>query len=70
MQDKICLVCGNYGSLLGKTTAEKLDVLRIGPPSQVRTLKINQPAIPLSTYKIIQKYSDIFLLKNFELKYT
>ena len=46
MQDKIYVVSGNYGSLLSKTTAEKLDVLHIGPPPQVRTLKINQPAIP------------------------
>ena len=72
VQDKIYVVNGNYGSLLGKTTAEKLDVLRIGPPPQVRTLKINQPEIPQSTYEIIQQYSEVFqgvgLLKNFKLK--
>lgn len=53
MQDKIYVISGNYGSLLSKTTAEKLDVLRIGPPPQVRILKINQPTIPRSTYEII-----------------
>ena len=72
MQDKIYVVSGNYGSLLGKTTAEKLDVLHIRPPPQVRTLKINQPAIPQSTYEINQQYSDLFkgvgLLKNVKPK--
>ena len=71
MQDKIYVVSGNCVSLLGKTATEKLDVLHIEPPPQVvRTLKINQQTIPLSTYEIIQQCSDFFqevsLLKKFQ----
>ena len=62
---------GHYGSLLGKSTAEALDILRIGPPLQVRAIGTNQNNYPESTQKIIQEYSDIFhgigLLKNFKL---
>ena len=71
MQDKIYVVSGNCVSLLGKAATEKLDVLHIEPPPQVvRTLKINQQTIPLSTYEIIQQCSDVFqevsLLKKFQ----
>ena len=72
---KIYVVKGKWGSLLGKTSAEALDVLRVGPspstPENIANIQTNNN-MPESTKAIVNEHSSIFsgtgLLKNFQLK--
>ena len=70
---KICVVKGRWGSLLGMTSAEALDVLRARPsPSEnIANIQTNNN-MPESTKAILNEHSSIFsgtgLLKNFQLK--
>ena len=57
--------------MLGKATAEALNLLSVGPPQQTTVaLNVQSDNIPLSTQKIIDKYETVFhgtgLLKKFE----
>ena len=71
---KIYVVKGKWGSLLGKTSAEALDVLCVGPspstPENIANIQTNN--MPESTKAIVNEHSSIFsgtgLLKNFQLK--
>ncbi|XP_057293836.1 uncharacterized protein LOC130622367 [Hydractinia symbiolongicarpus] len=69
---KFYIVPGNKGSLLGKDTAEALDILRVGPPQQVAAMEINPDTTPLSTKQIRHRHQSVFegtgLLKDFKLK--
>ena len=72
---KIYVVKGKWGSLLGKTSAEALDVLRVAPspstPENIANIQTNNN-MPESTKAIVNEHSSIFsgteLLKNFQLK--
>ena len=65
---------GKAGSILGKDSAIKLDLLRVGPPPQVTpNININQvTAIPSSTQNVINKHKEIFKgvgkLKDYQLQ--
>jgi len=65
------VIKGSSGSLLGKETAEKLDLLRVGPPHETTNTVITNIKTPASTQGIIDQHNGIFkgigLLKNFEL---
>ena len=71
---KIYVVKGKWGSLLGKSSAEALDVLRVGPSptTQENIANIQTNNMPESTKAIVNEHSSIFsgtgLLKNFQLK--
>ena len=72
---KIYVVKGKWGSLLGKTSAEALDILCVGPspstPENIANIQTNNN-MPESTNAIVHEHSSIFsgtgLLKNFQLK--
>ena len=63
---------GTWGSLLGKTSAEALNTLCVGPltPENVAHLETTNDNIPSSTKSIVNKYSSVFpgtgLLKKFK----
>ena len=74
-KSKIYVVKGKWGSLLGKTSAEALYVLRVGPspstPENIANIQTNSN-MPESTKAIVNEHLSIFsgteLLKNFQLK--
>ena len=72
LSTKFYIVKGNYGSLLGKETAEALDLLRVGPPKFTAAINVPSDNTPPSTQNIIDKYDTVFhgtgTLKNFELQ--
>ena len=72
---KFQVVPGSSGSLLGRTTSEELDLLRVGPkPSLHQVTATEQPSAPTpsNVQHIIEKHKEVFKglgkLKNFELK--
>ena len=72
---KIYVVKGKWGSLLGKTSAEALDVLSVAPspstPENIANIQTNNN-MPESTKAIVNEHSSILSgtgqLKNFQLK--
>ena len=73
------VIKGQGENLLGKSTAENLDILRVGPPKithQTANIQakpvISSKNVPESTKEIIQNHADTFqgtgLLKDFQLK--
>jgi len=66
------VIKGSSGSLLGKETAEQLDLLRVGPPHDTTNTVTTNTKTPVSTQQIIDQHHETFkgtgLLKNFQLQ--
>ena len=69
---KFHVVKGKGGALLGRPAAEKLDVLRVGPPvnehATVASMSDTTPPISEIRKKHVQVFTGVGELKNFELK--
>ena len=68
---KFHVVKGKGGALLGRPAAEKLDVLRVGPPvnehTTVAPMSDTTPPISEIFEKHVQVFTGVGKLKNFEL---
>jgi len=67
------VIPGKSGSLFSKSTAEELDLLRVGlHSSNINTATVQDPETPTTTKDIINQYSDVFhgtdLLKDSQLQ--
>lgn len=69
---KFYIVKGHQGSLMGKETAEALDILRVGPPVHTAVTNAITTNVPPSTQNVVNNYQSVFegigLLKNFPTK--
>ena len=66
---KFIAVEGNYGSLLGKDSATRINLLRVGPEN---SFPLNTLSSPNTVEGIVSKYPSVFncvgKLKNFQVK--
>lgn len=67
--DEFTVVEGHGKALLGKDTAEKLNVLRVGPPNLPQAYSITSEG---NSVDIVKKFADVFTgvgkLKDYQLK--